>query len=328
MTGCSASDSPTEVDGPIETMEDLIAAAQAEGELTVYGSPPEPALMAATEAFSEKYDITVNTIRIVGGEIAARYPAEKSAGAPTADAILLNLATFVPEALEQGIVTAIEDLDIPGYPWDFPEEFLRPEYGTAVVGLQPRGITYNTEFIAEGEITDWDDILDPKYAGHVGVPDPGSAPVYIGHWYTVAEQFGGAEQFLTSVGGQLAPNAVYASGAPATAAAGAGEVWFIPMNIGGLTKQAVEQGAPLEFVIPPRTTADEQTILVNSDPDHPNAAKLFAAFMMSEEGSLVMAEVGGEMSPFDADNLPELWSWPLELADEQRDNVVNWITGG
>jgi iron(III) transport system substrate-binding protein len=330
LAGCSgpAATAPATTESSGDPFEDLVAAAQSEGQLTVYGAPPEPALQAAVDAFTEKYGIAVSSVRIVGGEIAARYPAEKQAGAPTADVLLMNLASFFPQAIEEGIVTPLEDLDIPGYPWELSEEFLRPEYGTAVVGLQVRGITINTDFIDEDEIDDWDDVLDPKYTGHVGIADPGSAPVYIGHWYTVGEEYGGAEDYLTAVHEQLAPNGVFASGAPATAATGAGEVWMFPMNINGNTQQVVNEGAPLAFVVPDTTTTDEQALLVNNEPKSPNAAKLFVSYMMSEEGSTIMADVGAETSPFNTDSLPgTMLTWPLKLADEQKDNVVSWLLG-
>jgi len=329
VAGCSSSSGakPSAVasDDPLAS---LITAAQSEGKLTVYGSPGEPGLKAAVTAFSQKYGIDAKYVRLVGGELSARYNAEKQSGAPTADAILINMATFVPDAIKDGLVTPLPDLDIPGYPWDFPEKFLLPDYGTAVVGLQVRGITYNTNFVKDGEITKWEDILDPKYKGHIGIPDPASAAVYVGHWYTVGEHFGGAEKFLTEVHKQLAPNAVYASGVPASAAVGAGEVWIVPMNIASTTKTVTDQGAPLGFVVPPQTTTDQQVVLVNSKPQNPNAAKLFAAFMMSKEGADTMAKGNNETSPFDTASLPEtLWDWPLELADQQKANVVKWLTG-
>lgn len=341
LVGCSGSpttsptSSPTPSSAPTNGGADwqadfdaLVAAAQAEGSLLVYGSPGEPGLRAAVEAFQEKYGIRTEYIRIVGGELSARYQSEKQAGARTADAIVINLASFVPNAIADGIATPLEELDIPGYPWDFPEEFLRPQYGTAVVGLQVRGITYNTDFVNTGEITDWPDLLDPKWTGRIGVPDPVSAAVYIGHWYTIGETQGGAENFLTSIQAQLAPNAIYASGVPASAAAGAGEVWIIPVNIASVTKTVVDQGAPLEFIIPPVTTTDEQVLVINNAPANPNAAKLFAQFMMTAEGGQAMAVNNNELSPFDSDKLPDsLLPWPIELADQQRDNVNRWLTG-
>jgi len=329
--GCSSS-APSAPAGNAEEggpLEELVKAAQEEGELVVYGSPGEPGLKAAVETFAKKYGINASYVRLVGGDLESRYASEKEAGAPTADAIVLNLSAFTPDALEKGLVTPPAELDIPGYPGDFPEQFLLPEYDTAVVGLQVRGITYNTNFVKEGEIDEWSDLLDPKYKGHIGVPDPASAAVYVGHWYTIGEeQEGGAETFLTDVGAQLASNAVYASGVPASAAVGAGEVWIVPMNIASTTKTVTDQGAPLEFIVPEVTSADQQVVFANSEPKNPNAAKLWVSFMMSEEGAGAMAENNNETSPFDADSLPdELLSWPIEIVDEQKSNVVTWLTG-
>jgi iron(III) transport system substrate-binding protein len=294
----------------------------------VYGSPGEPGLKAAVDAFSQKYGINASYVRLVGGQLSARYLAEKQSGAATADAILINNATFVTDAEKQGLITPLADLKIPGFPWNFPKKFMMPDEGTAVVGLQVRGITYNTNFVKDGEIKDWSDILKPKYKGHLGIPDPASAAVYVGHWYTVGEHYGGAETFLKEVRAQLGPNAVYASGVPASAAVGAGEVWIVPMNIASTTKTVTDQGAPLGFVVPKTTTTDEQVVLVNSKPAHPNAAKLFAAFMMSPDGADTMAKNNNETSPFDTAHLPKtLWEWPLSLADEKKADVVNWLTG-
>lgn len=306
-----------------------MSAAQQEGSLLVYGSPGEPGLKAAVDAFAQKYGINATYVRLVGGDLESRYSSEKNAGAPTADAIVLNLSAFTPDAIEKGLVTPPAELDIPDYPGDFPEQFLLPEYGTAVVGLQVRGITYNTDFVKEGEIEDWDDLLDPKYKDHIGIPDPASAAVYVGHWYTIGEaQDGGAEEFLTAVGKQLAPNAVYASGVPASSAVGAGEVWIVPMNIASTTKTVTDQGAPLGFVVPDVSAADQQVVFANSEPDHPNAAKLWVSFLMSEEGAKILADNNNETSPFDASSLPtELLTWPIETVDEHKADVVNWLTG-
>jgi ABC-type Fe3+ transport system substrate-binding protein len=242
---------------------------------------------------------------------------------------MLNLDEFAKSATEQGLITPPAKLKIPGYPWDFPSKFLLPDYGTAVIGLQVRGITYNTNFVKDGEIKDWSDLLKPKYKGHIGVPNPMSAAVYIGHWYTIGEhQKGGTQKFLEGVQAQLAPNAIYASGVPASAAVGAGEVWVVPVNIASTTKTVTDQGAPLGFVVPPQTTADQQVLFANSKPENPNAAKLFISYMMSKDGAGTMATNNNETSPFDTAKLPKtLWSWPPELVSKVQSDVNSWLTG-
>lgn len=67
-----------------DPMEDLIAAAKAEGELTVYGSCEEEYLAAACEHFQELYGIKVNYQRLSTGEVQAKI--EEENGNPSADA--------------------------------------------------------------------------------------------------------------------------------------------------------------------------------------------------------------------------------------------------
>ena len=64
-------------------MEDLIAAAQAEGEVTVYGGCEEEYLAAACENFEKIFGIKVNYQRLSTGEIQAKI--EEENGSPSAD---------------------------------------------------------------------------------------------------------------------------------------------------------------------------------------------------------------------------------------------------
>ena len=66
-----------------DPMEDLIAAAKAEGELTVYGSCEEEYLAAACQHFQELYGIKVNYQRLSTGEVQAKI--EEENGNPSAD---------------------------------------------------------------------------------------------------------------------------------------------------------------------------------------------------------------------------------------------------
>ncbi|MGE0781008.1 ABC transporter substrate-binding protein [Mycolicibacterium sp.] len=324
LTGCGsgggASAPPTAQ--TVETLEELVAAAKEEGTLTLYGAPAEPAVKAVAAAFTEKYGVNVNVVRIVSGQIIQRFSNEIGANAPSADVLLMNQTTFLDRAREQGWITPLADAGIPGYPWTLPEEFLRPDTGTAVVGLQIRGIAYNTNLVGPDEVpTDWPDIIDPRWSGRIGIADPASAPVYVGHWYTIGQAMG--DDFLAKVGAQHPK--VYASGSPATAALGAGEIAVFPMNIASITAEARDDGAPVEFVVPPVTCADEMQLALNATAANPNAARLFVHYLASQEGSETLARAGGEKSPYDTD-LPELLEWDVETADEQKDAIVNELT--
>ena len=64
-------------------MDQLIADAQAEGELTVYGSCEEEYLTAACQHFEELFGIKVNAQRLSTGEVQAKI--EEENGNPSAD---------------------------------------------------------------------------------------------------------------------------------------------------------------------------------------------------------------------------------------------------
>ena len=61
----------------------LLAAAKAEGELTVYGSCEEAYMMAACKHFEELYGIKVSCQRLSTGEVQAKVSEEN--GQPSAD---------------------------------------------------------------------------------------------------------------------------------------------------------------------------------------------------------------------------------------------------
>ena len=66
-----------------DPMAELVAAAQAEGELVVYGSCEEEYLAAACEKFQELYGIQVQYQRLSTGEVQSKIEEEK--GNPSAD---------------------------------------------------------------------------------------------------------------------------------------------------------------------------------------------------------------------------------------------------
>lgn len=303
---------------PAKSLGQLADAAKKEGTLVVYGAPAATGLTAVGKAFTKKYGVAVNPVRITTAPAIQRFSSELAAKSATADVLLINQSTFFATAVAKGWITPLEKAKIPGYPWQLPESYLRPASGTAVVGLQIRGISYNTNLVKGADIpTDWMDVVDPKWRGKIGVADPGSSPVYVGHWYTIDK----AEHGRLLPGVKAQHPKVYASGSPTTAALGAGEIAIFPMNIASITTDAKKDGAPVAYVRPHTTAADEMQVAVNATAAHPAAARLFAAYLMSEEGAAALARAGGEASPFDHD-LPHLLTWDLKVADQQKSFVA------
>lgn len=81
-----------------------------------------------------------------------------------------------------------------------------------------------------------------------------------------------------------------------SAAAGEGSVAFpvAPSTFQG----TIDAGAPLGLEILEPTTGLAFYVLPVADAPHPNAARLFAHFLLSEEGAALTAQAPGEISPY------------------------------
>ena len=79
----TAAETPETEAAEVSYMEDLIAAAQAEGKLIVYGSCEEEYLAVACEKFQELYGIEVQYQRLSTGEVQSKV--EEENGTPSAD---------------------------------------------------------------------------------------------------------------------------------------------------------------------------------------------------------------------------------------------------
>lgn len=146
-----------------DPMEDLIAAAKAEGELVVYGSCEEEYLAAACENFEKLYGIKVNYQRLSTGEVQAKI--EEENGNPSADVwfggttdpynVCAAKGLLMPyDAMNKTHITKAQYMDADGN-W----------YGIYVGIL---GIMYNKDAVERKGIAipeDWPDLLDPQYEG-------------------------------------------------------------------------------------------------------------------------------------------------------------------
>jgi iron(III) transport system substrate-binding protein len=286
---------------------DLVAAAKKEGSLLFYASVTDTSAKAVAEAFGKKYGIDTQELRITSAQLADRFSAEAAAGAPAADAILISRTGFTTQADSKGYLIPLKDAGIPGYPGDLPAQFVKDDEGTAVVMVQAAGIGYNTDLVKGDDIPkSWDDLLNPKWKGKIGVADPKSSASYVAEWNTVAQGVGG--DFLSKIGAQKLKS--YASGAPAAQALAAGEIAFNPMTLSSLVNEPKSKGAPVDIVVPDLTSGAEVVLGIAAKAKHPNAARLFAQYTLSQEGAKVLADAAGEISPYDASKLPKDYHSP------------------
>ena len=100
---CSSGSTPDPAPtGEPSSLEELITAAQDEGELTFYGDANETSLQSWTEGFTEEYNIPVNILRLPGSELNQRFAQEMSASQYQADIFSIADRVSMEAAVEEG----------------------------------------------------------------------------------------------------------------------------------------------------------------------------------------------------------------------------------
>lgn len=300
--------------------------AQDEGTVVWYGTPPEPLAQTFMDAFEERYPgVDVEYLRLGSADVAQRFASEKSANAPTADLIVLPEPTFQETALAEGWVLALQDAQIPGFPADFPDDYLLPEIGSANIRLGVAGILYNTDLVPEAEAPEtWEDLLDPRYDGQILAGDLRTSASITAVWSVLLAHLG--DDFAA---GFAAQDPRYVEGGTVAAAEllAAGEGAVLVPGYGAVMPDLLAAGAPIELVVPEFTSGTLLVPGLNATAVHPNAARLFLSFMLSEEGSEYLANREEfSVTAYNADEFGDVSSPPLEaFSPESRQHVFDLL---
>ena len=287
-TDAPAATEATEAD----PMKDLIAAAQAEGELTVYGSCEEEYLAAACEHFQELYGIKVNYQRLSTGEVQAKIEEEK--GNPSAD-------VWFGGTTDPYNVVAKEDLLEPYAAQNashlLSDMYKDPDGKWYGIYKGILGFMVNTDELTRMNLeapADWQDLLKPEYKGLVWLSNyntAGTAQLVIN---TMIQKYGHDDgiQYLVDLDKNIE---VYTkSGSGPSKNVGTGEcVIGIGFLHDGIT-QIVDNGYEnVKLVIPSSGTSFEiGATAIFKGAAHPNAAKLWIEYALSPECVNLAAQNG------------------------------------
>lgn len=267
-------------------LEELVAAAQEEGQLVWYSTLPEGISDRVGEAFEAKYGVRVDFIRLASGAMVQRYSSERDAGVSEADVLFIVDPVFFAEAHENGWLVELDESMVPALA-DWPEEFWSDTGAYGEVSIQPQGFLYNTTLVDEGEAPEtWEDIVDPQWQDQIQLVDPRGVPGWLATMKLLADEYG--DDFLREFG-ELNPVLVD-SAVPGAQNIAAGERAIGLPNLSSIVQPLADQGAPVEFVIPDTTIGTVQTAGVSEGGPNPNAALLFMQYILTEEGQQVLNE--------------------------------------
>ena len=288
----AAADAPAATEAPkseskypsyFDGMDDLIAAAQAEGELTVYGSCEEEYLAAACQHFQEVFGIKVNYQRLSTGEVQAKIEEEK--GNPSADVWFGGTTDPYNVVAKEGL---LEPYAAQNASHLLSDMYKDPDGNWYGIYKGILGFMVNTDELSRMNLeapADWQDLLKPEYKGLIWLSNyntAGTAKLVIN---TMIQKYGHDEgiQYLVDLDKNIE---VYTkSGSGPSKNVGTGEcVIGIGFLHDGIT-QIVDNGyTNVELVIPSSGTSFEVgATAIFKGAAHSNAAKLWIEYALSPE---------------------------------------------
>jgi iron(III) transport system substrate-binding protein len=259
----------------------LVERARKEGTFMLYTAMNMPDVNMLFDGFRKKYPfITPKAYTTRSAALLERVITEARAGKHFSDVIQGNAFTLYMLA-KRGHTEAYASPEAKSYPAMYRD----PAGGWIAVYLQLNVFAYNTKLVARADAPkSYDDLLNPKWKGRMGLDDK----QYI--WYDGLLKVMGREKGLAYMKRLAGQQIHFRSGNTLLANLLAAGEFGILINARPESVDELQQkGAPVEWVAPKPTTANVLPIAVAKHAQHPNAARLFMDFMLSEDGQKILS---------------------------------------
>ena len=264
-------------------MDELIAAAQAEGELIVYGSCEEEYLAVACEKFEELYGIKVQYQRLSTGEVQSKI--EEENGTPSADVWFGGTTDPYNVCAAAGLLMPYEAQNASHLLGDAYRDADGNWYGIykGILGFMVNRDELDRMGLEAPQ--DWADLLKPEYEGLIWTSNyntAGTAKLIVN---TMIQKYGHDEgiQYLLDLDKNI--HVYTKSGSGPSKNVGTGEcVIGIGFLHDGIT-QIVDNGyGNIELIIPSSGTSYEiGATAIFQGAKHVNAAKLWIEYALSPD---------------------------------------------
>ncbi|WP_323010561.1 ABC transporter substrate-binding protein [Paracoccus sp. (in: a-proteobacteria)] len=313
-----------------QTWDEIVAAANAEGTVSFYNNLQPNGIEPLLAEFQKEYPkISVESLRLGSNPLIERFATEFAAGRHLTDVLI----TFPDQRITDGLAAGWMMEFVPPEFSNFPED-IATDNKIYTLQYSREAIIWNKSLVkGDDEPKEWTDLFDPKWKGKVGMNPPWrsvSIQQIVAYW----EDIGIADaaqklkdndvRFFEGSGGII--QAVL-RGDVALA-----EMTDLPLN------PLLADGAPVGWVYPESgTTMSANRAFVAANAPHPNAAKVFLNWLMSEKGQIALQIHAGLSAtrnglpplshlPTTAD-LPKVVDGEAILTPERQASIVNhWRT--
>jgi len=278
----------------------VVEAAKKEGRV-VASIPPSPELRKGLEeAFSKRFGVVMESIPARGGAIIRRIVEESKAGIHYFDLHIGGTESIVKGLLPENVLEPVEPwLILPevrdakqwwgGHIWvDNAKRFI---YASSA--YQTASLWYNSNLLKAEEIRSFDDLLNPKWKGKIGLSDPrtpgSGASIWAYMFLIKGEEYlrrlAGQKLFLTRDLRLLAENLAKER---VGIALGIGYSEFLPFKKVGLPVSALP--TPKEGLY---ATGGYGHLTIIKNPPHPDATKVFVNWFLGKEAQEIFSKAMG-----------------------------------
>ncbi len=296
VTGGSSEDSAKRAD-KVETLKitpELIKKAKKEGSLLVRNGTPADTMAGLGKAFQEQYGIEVEADRKVGVVGTDQFRQEEQSGKHVVD-VMWNVDP--PGAIDLQKDGYLQKFTIPNADKVLPPEAELGDNAAYVTYWYDVVIQYNPELIsneeADKKFSTWRGLLDKDLAGgKIGMNEPAGGSIPFGtylQWYQDKEY---GREFLKDLADQK-PR-LYPGSAQGREALAAGEIEVYIPNWEDIAMLNFMNGDKTQWTYPESAPAIPAAFAgLSANAPHPHAARLFTAWLLSEDGAKALMELQG-----------------------------------
>ena len=261
----------------------LAEAARKEGSLVLYTSLAPSESRPVAEAFEKKYGVKVDLWRALSEKVVQRVVTEAQARRYSVDVVETNGPEMEMIAREK--LFAVSDSPFAA---DLPAEAIPPHREWMPDRMNYFVVGYNTAKVKRGEIPKtYEGFLDPRWKGRLGLEATDT------EWMATLVKTWGEEKGMDFFRRLAAMKPDVRKGHVLLAElVAAGEVPVGLTMYNANIESLKRRGAPIDYVPVQPVAARPQGIGVAKNAPHPNAARLFADFVLSPEGQRLFESLG------------------------------------
>src|SRR5215475_9568348 len=276
-----------------------VAAAKKEGKVVWYTSTPIATANKIVKAFEAETGIKVELFRSGGSQVIRRFMQEQQAGHLAADVLTTSDPAATAAMTRKGMFVAFKPTNFD----KVPAEAKDPNGAYVAQRLNLITIFVRQDKVAAAAAPKtWSDLLNPKFKGQMVTTDPSYTALGLMTVATLAKKFGWGfyEKLRTADTMVVQGNQQVADmlkGGERLIAAGA---------LDSYAADERKAGHPISTIYPTEGALiiASPTAIVKGSPN-PNAAKLFAEFMLSDTAQKLFPEDGGYAARVDIGPPPD-----------------------